>query len=122
MVVESVLAAILHRADRPMTDSATVRQFLLRDLDKVHGEWSLVSPSPTGCSHVRSQWLFAGFLRVSSVWLRPGADFVHAHGRRRGLRRRLSKLSCAGWLPHDRGFVKAPAKAGAVQPVKGRAG
>ena len=21
------------------------------------------------------------------------------------LRRRLSKLSCAGWLPHDRGFV-----------------
>ena len=25
--------------------------------------------------------------------------------RRRGLRRRLSKLSCAGWLPHDRGFV-----------------
>jgi hypothetical protein len=45
------------------------------------------------------------FLRVSSLWLRPGADFGHAHGKRRGLRRRLSKLSCAGWLPHDRGFV-----------------
>ena len=32
-------------------------------------------------------------------------DFGHAHGRGRGLRRQLSKLSCGGWLPHDRGFV-----------------
>jgi hypothetical protein len=35
----------------------------------------------------------------------PRRSCCHAHGRRRGLRRRLSKLSCAGWLPHDRGFV-----------------
>ncbi len=32
-------------------------------------------------------------------------DFEGAHGRRQGQRRRLIKLSCAGWLPHDRGFV-----------------
>ena len=38
-------------------------------------------------------------------WFSPDADFRNAHGKRRGLRRRLSKLSCAGWIPHDRGFV-----------------
>jgi len=46
-----------------------------------------------------------GFGRACPPWLRPGAGFRDAHGRRRGRRRRLSKLSCAGWLPHDRGFV-----------------
>ena len=45
------------------------------------------------------------FVHRTSIWLSPVADFSDAHGRRRGLRRRLSKLSYAGWLPHDRGFV-----------------
>ena len=34
-----------------------------------------------------------------------GISELDACSRRRGGRRRLSKLSCAGWIPHDRGFV-----------------
>ena len=35
----------------------------------------------------------------------PGAAECRCARLEAELRRRLSKLSCAGWLPHDRGFV-----------------
>src|SRR3954453_7902596 len=59
--------------------------------------------SSTGCSHVRIQDVgraisFRGGGLVQTVgWVRRAGD--------RTRRRRLNKLSCAGWVPHDRGFV-----------------
>ena len=58
--------------------------------------------------------------RSSPSWLRPGADFRDAQGGQRGQRRRLSKLSCAGWIPHDRGFVLRLPQSRGRAPVKNR--
>ena len=45
-----------------------------------------------------------GFDRASSSWFSPGAHFwTTSTAGDRAERRRLSKLSCAGWLPHDPG-------------------
>src|ERR1700730_16341593 len=51
--------------------------------------------------HVR----FQGFgTMIYSAVAGSIVDQVRTAGDRTG-RRRLNKLSCAGWLPHDRGFV-----------------
>lgn len=49
---------------------------------------------------------FKGERAVSYSVAADGADrwYVHTAGDRTR-RRRLNKLSCAGWVPHDRGFV-----------------
>src|SRR4051795_9852669 len=55
----------------------------------------------TSCSHVRRQGIARSFsLRCGGwrgSWMRTAGD--------RTRRRRLNKLSCAGWVPHDRGSV-----------------
>ena len=49
---------------------------------------------------------------------------VETPGGRRVSRRRLNKLSCAGWLPHDRGFVsglpRSKGRASAERPAHNR--
>jgi Transposase IS116/IS110/IS902 family len=63
----------------------------------------LISRLSAFCSHVR----FQGFRR--DYFIRDGGgalpDQVRSAGDRTR-RRRLNKLSCAGWIPHDRGFRK----------------
>jgi aryl-alcohol dehydrogenase-like predicted oxidoreductase len=50
------------------------------------------------CSHSRGR---------ARIFAPPAAEetWLDAHSRRQTRRRRLNKLSCAGWIPHDRGFV-----------------
>ncbi len=55
------------------------------------------------CSHVRSQELGTQTLVSGKTGTRLNKQAHTAGGRDQ--RRRLNKLSCAGWLPHDRGFV-----------------
>ena len=57
------------------------------------------SPS---CSHVRVQGYGRNYLFPQ--W-REGAGSEERTAGDRTRRRRLNKLSCADWLPHDRGFV-----------------
>ena len=66
------------------------------------------SSRPNGRLLQQPALMFAvkGFDQASVFWFSPGAVLLDdVHGRGRAERRRLSKLSCAGWLPHDRGFV-----------------
>jgi hypothetical protein len=60
-----------------------------------------IRPSSTACSHVRFQGAAHSFL-LRRRGLRR--SLVRTAGDRT-LRRRLNKLSCAGWVPHDRGSV-----------------
>ena len=66
---------------------------------------SKISPLKPGfsatCSHVRFQGAARSFL-LRRRGLRR--SLVRTAGDRTR-RRRLNKLSCAGWIPHDRGFV-----------------
>src|SRR6516225_7652516 len=54
------------------------------------------------CSHVRVQGFGRNYLFPQ--W-REGAGSEERTAGDRTRRRRLNKLSCADWLPHDRGFV-----------------
>src|SRR5246127_1461878 len=58
-------------------------------------------PFSAACSHVRFQAFGGNF----SFPRQRRSRLIGAHSRRQARRRRLNKLSCAGWLPHDRGFV-----------------
>jgi len=61
-----------------------------------------IQPSPrtaTGC------WRGGRREVPALVLAQPNAGVQWRPKREAGQRRRLSMLSCAGWLPHDRGFV-----------------
>jgi hypothetical protein len=61
------------------------------------------APSSTACFHVRSQ---APGQQGGSPACAGGLEWMAKRLAGGGVsRRRLNKLSCAGWLPHDRGFV-----------------
>ena len=76
------------------------------------------NPSRIESAHLKVPKAYAGSFRslslmsafkVAGVMIRSAkADSCRRKMRRAGgrtRRRRLNKLSCAGWLPHDRGFV-----------------
>jgi hypothetical protein len=75
----------VYNEDRPHGQSATSPQFPSSNPPTFHGRRQ-------GSVPMRVQALGAQAATPSTA--RPTAE-----------RRRLSKLSCAGWLPHDRGFV-----------------
>ena len=62
---------------------------------------SSAKPNSAACSHDRFQVLFP-WHRVPGA---PGVAWCRCARQGTELRRRLSKLSYAGWVPHDRGFV-----------------
>jgi hypothetical protein len=55
------------------------------------------------CSHVRCQELRRGL--SSPAFAELNYKQSDAHGRRQRLKTPVNKLSCAGWLPHDRNSV-----------------
>ena len=55
------------------------------------------------CSHVRCQELRRGL--SSPAFAELNYKQSDAHGRRQRLKTPVNKLSCAGWLPHDRDSV-----------------
>jgi hypothetical protein len=66
-----------------------------------------VTASPTQisatCSHVRCQEFRRGL--SSPAFAELNCKQSDAHGRRQRLKTPVNKLSCAGWLPHDRDSV-----------------
>src|ERR1700759_2017967 len=55
------------------------------------------------CSHVRCQEFRRGL--SSPAFAELNCKQSDAHGRRQRLKTPVNKLSCAGWLPHDRDSV-----------------
>jgi len=60
-------------------------------------------PFSAACSHVRCQERRRGL--SSPAFAELNYKQSDAHGRRQRLKTPVNKLSCAGWLPHDRDSV-----------------
>jgi hypothetical protein len=65
-----------------------------------HGSPTQISAA---CSHVRCQERRRGL--SSPAFTERNEEQLDAHGRRQRLKTPVNKLSCAGWLPHDRDSV-----------------